>query len=88
MLYPRTKPHSLEKLLSGEANAAWIEAESQRLLNLMDTVAGVTLPDGGAVIDDLYGPYPDLGRRPRVQMFSLPNLTQRGFLPAAQWQKG
>jgi glycine cleavage system H lipoate-binding protein len=78
---------NLENLLSGEANAAWIEAESQRLLNLMDTTVGFTLPDGGAIVDDVYDHYPELGWRPLVQEFFLQNLSKKGFLPAAKWQK-
>ncbi len=78
---------SLEKLLSGEANAAWIEGESRRLLNLMDTRAGVTLPDGGEVADDVIGHYPEMGWKPLVQKFFLQNLTQKGFLPVARRKK-
>ena len=31
---------------------------------------GVTLPEGGAIIDDVYGHYPEMGWRPLVQDFS------------------
>lgn len=78
---------NLDNLLSGEVNAAWIEAESQRLLNLMDSTVGVTLPDGGVVVDDLYGHYPEIGWRPLVQEFFLQNLTRRGFISPAKRQK-
>ena len=61
---------NLDNLPSGEANAAWIEAESHRLLNLMDLMAGVTLPDGGAVIDDLYSYYPRWAGGPQSRSFS------------------
>jgi hypothetical protein len=58
-------------------------------MNLMDTRAGVTLPDGGAIADDVYGNYQDLvGWRPLVQEFFLKNLTSRGFIPQAKWKKG
>ena len=57
-------------------NTAWIDHESHRLLSLMDTAIGVTLPDGGAIVDDVYGHYPDLGWRPLVQDFFLPILTR------------
>lgn len=78
---------NLAKLFFGEANTTWITEESHRLMNLMDTRVGLTLPDGGTVIDDVYGHYPDLGWRPLVQEFFLQNLTRKGFLPQAKWKK-
>ncbi len=75
---------NLENLLCGEEAAIWINQESQRLLNLMDTRAGIILPDGGAIIDDVYGNYQELGWRPLVQEFFLQNLTKRGFIPRAK----
>ncbi|MHB8067183.1 MAG: glycine cleavage system protein H [Desulfobaccales bacterium] len=69
-----------ENLLSGEASAAWINQESHRLLGLMETAIGVTLPDGGAVVDDVFGHYPELGWRALVQDFLLPIL-------ARSWRK-
>ncbi|MCL4500464.1 MAG: hypothetical protein M1438_01245, partial [Deltaproteobacteria bacterium] len=84
---PDNLQRNLEKLFSGEANVTWIDEESHRLMNLMDAKAGLTLPDGGTVIDDLYGHYPDLGWRPLVQEFFLQNLTRKGFLPVAKWKK-
>jgi glycine cleavage system H lipoate-binding protein len=77
---PLNLRRNLDNLLSGEASAAWIEAESQRLLNLMDTMAGVTIPDGGAVIDDLFSYYPEMGWRPTIKEFFLTSLTK-------EWQK-
>lgn len=65
-----------DNLLSGEASAAWINEESHRLLGLMETAIGVTLPDGGAVADDVFGHYPELGWRALVQDFLLPILTR------------
>ncbi|MCX5894183.1 MAG: hypothetical protein NTW80_14710 [Deltaproteobacteria bacterium] len=78
---------NLENLFSGEANAVWIDEESHRLLNLMDTRAGVTLPDGGTIIDDVYGHYQELGWRPLVQEFFLQNLTRRGFIAPVKLKK-
>jgi glycine cleavage system H lipoate-binding protein len=82
------KPVNLERnlgnLFSGEANAAWISEETQRLMDLMDSTVGVTLPDGGEVMDDVYGQYPGIGWRPLVQEFFLQNLTKRGFIPPAK----
>ena len=72
---------NLDNLFSGEANATWINEESHRLLNLMESTVGVTLPDGGAVVDDLYGLYPDIGWRPLVQKFFLHNRTRRASSP-------
>ncbi len=78
---------NLDNLFSGEANATWINEESHRLLNLMESTVGVTLPDGGAVVDDLYGHYPDIGWRPLVQEFFLQNLPRRGFITTAKRKK-
>lgn len=75
LVQPNNLQHNLENLFSGEANVAWIDQESHRLLNLMESTVGVTLPDGGAIIDDVYEHYPDLGWRPLVQEFLLPVLT-------------
>jgi glycine cleavage system H lipoate-binding protein len=87
LVKPNNLRRNLENLLSGEAGATWINEESHRLLNLMDTQVGVTLPEGGSVIDDLYGHYPEMGWRPLVQEFFLQNLTKRGFLPLAKRNK-
>ena len=88
MVKPVNFRRNLENLLSGEDVVIWIDKESQRLLNLMDTRAGVTLPDGGAIADDVYGNYQELGWRPLVQEFFLQNLTRKGFIPQAKWKKG
>ena len=37
LVKPTNLQRNLDNLLSGEANAAWIDQESHRLLNLMDT---------------------------------------------------
>lgn len=76
LVNPTNLQQNLDNLLSGEANAAWIDQESHRLLNLMDTQVGVTLPSGGSIIDDVYGHYPKLGWRRLVQEFLLQNLTR------------
>jgi glycine cleavage system H lipoate-binding protein len=85
---PANLKRSLENLLSGEAVVTWINEESHRLLNLMETRVGVTLPDGGAIVDDVYGNYQELGWRPLVQAFFLRNLSEKGFIPQAKWKKG
>ncbi len=79
---------NLENLLSGEEVVIWINEESHRLLTLMDTRAGVVLPDGGTIVDDVYGNYQELGWKPLVQEFFLQNLTRKGFIPQAKWKKG
>ena len=73
---PTNLNRNLDTLYSGEINASWIDQESHRLLGLMDTTAGVTLPDGGAVIDDVYGNFPAMGWRRLVQEFLLKDLTK------------
>ena len=88
MVKPVNLRRNLENLLSGEDVVIWIDQESHRLLNLMDTRVGVTLPDGGAIVDDVYGNYQELGWRPLVQEFFLQNLTSKGFIPQAKWKKG
>ncbi len=88
MVKPVNLRRNLENLLSGEDVVIWIDQESHRLLNLMDTRVGVTLPDGGTIADDVYGNYQELGWRPLVQEFFLHNLTRKGFIPQAKWKKG
>ncbi len=76
LIQPTNLQKNMENLYFGETNAAWIDSESHRLLNLMDTEVGVTLPSGGAIIDDVYGHFPKLGWRRLVQEFLLQNLTK------------
>ena len=71
---------NLDNLLTGEEALAWIDQESHRLLNIMETRVGVTLPDGGEVIDDVYGNYQDLGWKLLVQEFFLKNLMKQGLI--------
>ncbi len=73
---PTNLERNLEQLLTGEAGVAYIEEEAHRLLHLMETKVGVTLPSGGAFVDDVYGHYPALGWRPLVQDLFLPVLTR------------
>jgi len=84
LVKPVNLQRNLDNLFSGEANSTWINEESHRLLDLMDSTVGVTLPDGGEIIDDVYGHYPGIGWRPLVQEFFLQNLTQRGFIRPAK----
>lgn len=73
---PTNLQHNLANLSSGEKNPAWIGKEACRLLNLMDTTVGVTLPSGGALLGDVYGHYPQLGWRRLVKEFFLTNVTR------------
>jgi glycine cleavage system H lipoate-binding protein len=79
---------NLDNLFSGEANVTWINEETHRLVNLMDSTVGITLPDGGAVVDDLLGHYPEIGWRLLVQEFFLKNLARKDFISPAQRQQG
>jgi len=71
---PTNLQPNLDKLCSGESNAAWINQESHRLISLMGPA--VTLPDGGAIVDDVYGHYPQIGWKPLVREFYLPLITK------------
>lgn len=62
---------NLEDMLFGEANIAWIDSEAHRLLGLLESTVGVTLPDGGTIVDDVYGHYPQLGWERLVREFLL-----------------
>jgi glycine cleavage system H lipoate-binding protein len=73
---PTNLNHNLDTLYSGAINASWIDRESHRLLGLMDDTVGATLPDGWAIIDDVYGHFPAMGWRRLVQEFFLQDLTK------------
>jgi glycine cleavage system H lipoate-binding protein len=73
---PTNLQPNLDKLCSGEDNATWINQEAHRLLSLMGPT--VTLPDGGDIVDDVYGHYPALGWKLLVKEFYLP-LINKGW---------
>ncbi len=75
-LQPTNLNRNLDNLYTGEIVASWIDQESHRLLGLLETTAGVTLPSGGSIVDDVYGHFPDLGWRRLVQEFLLRDLTR------------
>ncbi len=75
-LKPTNLSRNLDTLYTGEIVANWIDQESHRLLGLMETTVGVTLPSGGSIVDDVYGHFPDLGWRRLVQEFFLRDLTK------------
>jgi len=66
---PSNLKPDLEKMLFGQCNVAWIEHESHRLLAMLESAAGVTLPSGGVIIDDVIGVYPQLGWQRLVREF-------------------
>ncbi len=73
---PTNLQQNLANLSSGEQNEAWTAKESCRLLNLMETTVGATLPSGGALVGDVYGHFPQLGWRRLVKEFFLSNVTR------------
>lgn len=73
---PSNLEYNLDNLYAGDKIAVWIDEESHRLLNLMDSEIGVTLPSGGVIIDDVYGNFPKLGWRRLVKEFLLQDLTR------------
>ena len=74
LVKPTNLQGNLRNLSSGEGNVTWIHEEAHRLLNLVESKAGVVLPDGGGVVDDLYGVYPDIGWRRLIKEFFLRHL--------------
>lgn len=73
---PTNLQQNLANLISGEKNEDWIGKESGRLLNLVETTVGVTLPSGGALVGDVYDHYPQMGWRRLVKEFFLTNVTR------------
>jgi glycine cleavage system H lipoate-binding protein len=73
---PTNLRQNLANLLSAKNTEAWLAKESCRLLNLMETTAGVTLPSGGALVSDVYDHYPQIGWRRLVKEFLLTNVTR------------
>jgi glycine cleavage system H lipoate-binding protein len=88
---PINLQQNLFNLCYGQDNAAWIDEETHRLLELLDTKVGYTLQDGGTIVDDVFGHFPALGWRRLVQGFFLRNLTtpstRRGFEGWDNWDK-
>lgn len=61
LLAPMNLPAEQEHLIPGEEGPAWLEAETSRLLAMLDPAVGATLQAGGALVDDVYGQCPELG---------------------------
>ncbi len=66
---PTNLKPDLEHMLYGQRNVAWIENEAHKLLGMLESSAGITLPSGGAIIDDVYGHFPELGWQRLVKEF-------------------
>jgi glycine cleavage system H lipoate-binding protein len=66
---PTNLKPDLEKMLFGQCNVAWVEHESHRLLGMLESSMGITLPSGGEIIDDVFGRYPQLGWQSLVREF-------------------
>jgi len=60
LISPSDLKPDLEKMLFGQCNVAWMEHETQRLLGLLQSEVGVTLPSGGTLVNDVIGNYPQL----------------------------
>ncbi|MCK9376516.1 MAG: hypothetical protein M0P73_10235 [Syntrophobacterales bacterium] len=78
LVKPLNLQRNLDNLAFGEGNVAWIDLEAHRLLNLMGP--NYTLPDGGTVIDDVFGHFPLLGWQVLEREFFLP-------LPTKGWKR-
>lgn len=76
LVNPINLQRNLDNLAFGEGNVAWIDLEAHRLLNLMGPTC--TLPDGGSIIADVFGHYPQLGWQVLQREFFLP-LPTRGW---------
>lgn len=61
VITPTNLRPDLENMLYGQRNVAWIDNEAHKLLGMLESAAGVTLPSGGAIIDDVFGHFPQLG---------------------------
>jgi glycine cleavage system H lipoate-binding protein len=69
VITPTNLRPDLENMLYGQRNVAWIDNESHKLLGMLESTAGITLPSGGTIIDDVYGHFPQLGWQRLVMEF-------------------
>lgn len=60
---------NLAEMLFGLCNIAWTESEIIKLLGMLQAEPRLIQPSGGALIDDAYGNYPQLGWERLVQEF-------------------
>jgi glycine cleavage system H lipoate-binding protein len=66
---PSNLKGDLQEMLFGQCNIAWTESEIIRLMGMLQSASGASLPSGGEIIDDVYGNYPQLGWKRLVQEF-------------------
>jgi glycine cleavage system H lipoate-binding protein len=59
----------LEEMVFGQCNIAWTESEIIKLMGMLQGAPSANLPTGGALIDDVYGRYPQLGWERLVHEF-------------------
>jgi len=69
IITPSNLKGDLEEMLFGQCNIAWTESEIIKLLGMLQAMPGATLPSGGALMDDVYGNYPQLGWKRLVHEF-------------------
>lgn len=58
---PTNLPQDLDTLYTGQDSTQWIEAETGRLLEMLDPAVGATLQAGGMLVDDVVSQCPELG---------------------------
>jgi glycine cleavage system H lipoate-binding protein len=66
---PSNLKGDLQEMLFGQCNIAWTESEIIKLMGMLQAAPGIALPCGGALIDDVYGNYPQLGWKALVHEF-------------------
>jgi glycine cleavage system H lipoate-binding protein len=66
---PSNLREDLGEMLFGQCNIAWTESEIIKLLGMLELSPGTILPTGGALIDDVYGTFPQLGWERLVHEF-------------------
>ncbi|MCL4501809.1 MAG: hypothetical protein M1438_08115, partial [Deltaproteobacteria bacterium] len=66
---PTNLEPDLDRMISGEDSAVWMEEETIRLLEMLEPSVGATLQTGGEIIDDVYGQFPQLGWERLVKEF-------------------
>ena len=66
---PSNLKGDLVEMLFGQCNIAWTESEIIKLLGMLQAAPGAVLPDGGTLVDDVYGNYPQLGWKRLVHEF-------------------
>ena len=69
LVTPSNLKGDLGEMLFGQCNIAWTESEIIKLLGMLELSPGIILPTGGALIDDVYGNYPQLGWERLVHEF-------------------